>query len=161
METTDQPRRAGDRCGGDSPLANRDTLRQPRRRFVSSTRHDNETPALFPRAAGVFLCLSGAGHFSENAKTRKSLGRREFLSPELEAEMPRSIRLDPDYSDWTKAQLIERLEKIQRRIAEPTSDERIRTPEHPSREANHVLTTTASPRALSCRASLESSRSSG
>ena len=39
--------------------------------------------------------------------------RRQFLFPSLEMDMTRSIRLTPDYSDWTKAQLIERLGKLQ------------------------------------------------
>ena len=39
-----------------------------------------------------------------------------MANPLLEAEVTRSIRLAPNYSDWTKARLIERLEKLQSQI---------------------------------------------
>ncbi len=41
-----------------------------------------------------------------------------MLSPELETEMTRSIVLPSNYADWTKSQLIERLQELERRMDE-------------------------------------------
>ena len=59
--------------------------------------------------------------------------------------MTRSIPPDPNYSSWTKSRLIERLQEYQGRKSELTGDEKIRTPEIPSREMNHDLATTLMP----------------